>query len=54
MPTTTQVRMTSFAPQFLVDDLNRSIAYYQKIGSALGSRGRVSTQSAIWTDLKFT
>ena len=25
-------RLTSFAPQFLVDDLERSIAYYQKIG----------------------
>jgi catechol 2,3-dioxygenase-like lactoylglutathione lyase family enzyme len=24
--------MTSFAPQFLVDDLDRAIAYYQKIG----------------------
>jgi len=32
MPTSTTVRMTSFAPQFLVDDLDRSIAYYQKIG----------------------
>lgn len=27
-----QARVTSFAPQFLVDDLERSIAYYQKIG----------------------
>jgi catechol 2,3-dioxygenase-like lactoylglutathione lyase family enzyme len=26
------MRVTSFAPQFLVDDLERSIAYYQKIG----------------------
>jgi len=25
-------RVTSFAPQFLVDDLERSIAYYEKIG----------------------
>src|SRR5262245_5816131 len=25
-------RVTSFAPQFLVDDLERSIAYYQKLG----------------------
>jgi catechol 2,3-dioxygenase-like lactoylglutathione lyase family enzyme len=25
-------RVTSFAPQFLVDDLKRSITYYQKIG----------------------
>ena len=28
----TQPRMTSFAPQFLVDDLERSMAYYQKLG----------------------
>jgi catechol 2,3-dioxygenase-like lactoylglutathione lyase family enzyme len=28
----TRARVTSFAPQFLVDDLGRSIAYYQKIG----------------------
>lgn len=25
-------RLTSFAPQFLVDDLARSIAYYQRLG----------------------
>lgn len=25
-------RLTSLAPQFLVDDLERSIAYYQKLG----------------------
>ena len=30
--TTMKTRVTSFAPQFLVDDLERSIAYYQKIG----------------------
>jgi catechol 2,3-dioxygenase-like lactoylglutathione lyase family enzyme len=30
--TTTKTRVTSFAPQFLVDDLERSIAYYQKVG----------------------
>src|SRR5688572_4726428 len=28
----TKPRLTSFAPQFLVDDLQRSIAYYQKLG----------------------
>ena len=27
-------RVTSFAPQFLVDDLERSIAYYNKLGFA--------------------
>jgi catechol 2,3-dioxygenase-like lactoylglutathione lyase family enzyme len=26
------MRMTSFAPQFLVDDLGRAIAYYRKVG----------------------
>jgi catechol 2,3-dioxygenase-like lactoylglutathione lyase family enzyme len=29
---TMKPRVTSFAPQFLVDDLERSIAYYRKIG----------------------
>ena len=37
MPTTTmKPRLTSFAPQFLVDDLERSIAYYQKLGFTFG------------------
>jgi len=31
-----KTRLTSFAPQFLVDDLERSIAYYQKIGFRFG------------------
>ena len=30
------MRVTSFAPQFLVDDLQRSISYYQKIGFTFG------------------
>jgi catechol 2,3-dioxygenase-like lactoylglutathione lyase family enzyme len=30
--TTIKARVTSFAPQFLVDDLERSIVYYRKIG----------------------
>jgi catechol 2,3-dioxygenase-like lactoylglutathione lyase family enzyme len=29
-------RVTSFAPQFLVDDLERSIAYYRKLGFTFG------------------
>ena len=29
-------RVTSFAPQFLVEDLERSIAYYQKLGFRFG------------------
>ena len=29
-------RVTSFAPQFLVDDLARSIAYYEKLGFGFG------------------
>ena len=32
----TQPRVTSLAPQFLVDDLARSIAYYEKLGFAFG------------------
>ena len=33
---TMKPRLTSFAPQFLVTDLQRSIAYYQKIGFRFG------------------
>jgi hypothetical protein len=29
-------RVTSFAPQFLVDDLVRSMTYYQKLGFTFG------------------
>jgi catechol 2,3-dioxygenase-like lactoylglutathione lyase family enzyme len=29
-------RVTSFAPQFLVDDLDRSTAYYRKLGFTFG------------------
>jgi len=32
----TQPRLTSFAPQLLVDDLARSISYYEKLGFAFG------------------
>src|SRR5919108_1794193 len=31
-----QARLTSLAPQFLVDDLVRSMAFYQKLGFAFG------------------
>lgn len=31
-----QPRVTSFAPQFLVDDLERSMAYYRKLGFTFG------------------
>jgi len=34
--TAMKARVTSFAPQFLVDDLERSISYYQKIGFTFG------------------
>lgn len=33
---TTRPRLTSFAPQFLVDDLARSIGYYQQLGFTFG------------------
>ena len=32
----TTPRVTSFAPQFLVDNLERSIAYYKKLGFTFG------------------
>lgn len=32
MTTDVKPRVTSFAPQFLVDDLARSMAYYEKLG----------------------
>jgi catechol 2,3-dioxygenase-like lactoylglutathione lyase family enzyme len=32
----TKPRVTSLAPQFLVDDLGRSITYYQKLGFTFG------------------
>ena len=31
-----KTRVTSLAPQFLVEDLNRSIAYYRRIGFKFG------------------
>ena len=31
-----KTRVTSFAPQFLVDNLERSIEYYQKLGFTFG------------------
>ena len=33
---TTQPRVTSLAPQFLVDDLERSMRYYRKVGFTFG------------------
>jgi catechol 2,3-dioxygenase-like lactoylglutathione lyase family enzyme len=32
----TTPRLTSFAPQFLVEDLDRSIAYYRRLGFTFG------------------
>ena len=34
--TTMKPRITAFAPQFLVDDLARSIEYYKKLGFTFG------------------
>lgn len=31
-----QPRVTSFAPQFLVDDLSRAMTYYQRLGFTFG------------------
>ncbi len=36
MTTVTVPRVTSFAPQFLVDDLQRSIAFYRRLGFTFG------------------
>ena len=36
MTTPSGPRLTSFAPQFVVDDLARSIAYYETIGFTFG------------------
>ena len=36
MTNQTKPRVTSLAPQFLVDDLERSIAYYQRLGFRFG------------------
>ena len=36
MTTAMKPRITSLAPQFLVEDLARSIAYYEKLGFAFG------------------
>lgn len=33
-------RLTSFAPQFLVDDLSRSIAWYHRLGFSFGEPWR--------------
>ncbi len=33
---TTKPRLTSLAPQFLVDDLDRAMAYYRKLGFTFG------------------
>lgn len=36
MTTTTTPRLTALAPQFLVDDLKRSMAFYRKLGFSFG------------------
>jgi catechol 2,3-dioxygenase-like lactoylglutathione lyase family enzyme len=36
IPVSSTSRVTSFAPQFLVDDIERSIAYYRKLGFTFG------------------
>jgi predicted lactoylglutathione lyase len=47
-------RLTSFAPQFLVDDLERSMAYYRKIGFAFGEPWEGFYAIATSTDWSFT
>ena len=36
MTVATKPRLTSLAPQFLVDDLERSMTYYRKLGFTFG------------------
>ena len=36
MTTSVKPRVTAFAPQLLVDDLDRSMAYYEKLGFTFG------------------
>jgi catechol 2,3-dioxygenase-like lactoylglutathione lyase family enzyme len=54
--TETKPRLTSFAPQFLVDDLARSIAYYQRLGFTFGEPWRgfyaIGTQDGLELHLK--
>jgi hypothetical protein len=52
--TTMKPCLTSFAPQFLVDDLDRSIAYYRKIGFNFGFAGWFLTQLVIRMALNST
>jgi len=41
----TTPRLTSFAPQFLVEDLDRSIAYYRMLGFTFGEPWRSKRQA---------
>jgi len=50
--TTMKPRVTSFAPQFLVDDLERSIAITRRAASVSMSLGMGSTPSVIAMDWK--
>ena len=50
----TKSRVTSFAPQFLVENLARSIAYYQKVGFTFDEPWMGPTRSATWTDWNST
>jgi len=40
---TMKPRVTSFAPQFIVDNLERSITYYRKLGFTFGDPWAVFT-----------
>jgi catechol 2,3-dioxygenase-like lactoylglutathione lyase family enzyme len=47
--TKTKPRVTSLAPQFLVDDLARSITFYQKLGFTFGEPWDGVTRLVSWT-----
>jgi hypothetical protein len=45
----TPPRVTSFAPQFLVDDLARSMAYYRRLGFTFGEPWEEFMRWGSWT-----
>jgi len=47
-------RVTSFASQVLVDDLERSIGYYEKLGFTFDEPWESFYPSAVWTDWNYT
>lgn len=53
-PIQAKPRITSLAPQLLVDDLERSIRYYEKLGFIFADTWEGFTRSAASTDWNCT